>query len=186
MTDETKLILVDQIGPLIHEIRRQKVVLDSDLAMLYGVETKALNRAIKRNPERFPSDFMFQTTAEEFDSLRYQSGTSNIRRGGRRYLPYVNSWHRPIRRKRKWAFTRFAIPPRSRRNRPDRPPRQSGRNAGDAPMLDRLGNRQRCVVRVLVERFAPNKGESTIRAADRRACSCIAKSSSKRVAGADV
>ena len=75
MIDETKLILVDQIEPLIHEIRGQKVVLDSDLARLYGVETKALNRAIKRNPDRFPSDFMFQLTAEEFDSLRCQSGT---------------------------------------------------------------------------------------------------------------
>jgi hypothetical protein len=94
VTNETKLILVDQIEPLIHEIRGQKVVLDSDLAMLYGVETKALNRAIKRNPERFPSDFMFQLTAEEFDSLRCQSGTLKTGRGQhRKYLPYVFTEH---------------------------------------------------------------------------------------------
>jgi hypothetical protein len=93
MTDGTTLILVDQIELLIHEFRGQKVILDSDLAMLYGVETKALNRAVKRNPERFPDDFMFQLTDEEFDSLRCQSGTSNIRRGGRRYLPYTFTEH---------------------------------------------------------------------------------------------
>ena len=94
MTDDTKLILVDQIEPLIRETRGQKVVLDSDLAMLYGVETKALNRAIKRNPERFPGDFMFQLTAEEFSSLRYQSGTLETGRGQyRKYLPYAFTEH---------------------------------------------------------------------------------------------
>jgi hypothetical protein len=62
-------------------------MLDSDLATLYGVETKALNRAVKRNMDRFPSDFMFQLDSEE--ALRCQSGTSNARRGGRRYLPFV-------------------------------------------------------------------------------------------------
>ncbi len=65
MTDETNLILVDQIEPLILEIRGQKVVLASDLAALYGVSTKRLNEQIKRNQTRFPSDFMFQLTAEE-------------------------------------------------------------------------------------------------------------------------
>ena len=93
MTDETKLILVDQIEPLIREVRGQKVILDSDLARLYGVETKTLNRAVKRNSERFPGDFLLQLTAEEFDSLRYQSGTSNPGRGGRRYLPYAFTEH---------------------------------------------------------------------------------------------
>ena len=64
-------------------------MLDRDLALLYGVETKVLNRAVKRNLQRFPLDFMFQLTAEEANSLRCQIGTSNEGRGGRRYLPYV-------------------------------------------------------------------------------------------------
>lgn len=63
-------------------------MLDADLAALYGVETKMLNRAVRRNPERFPAPFMFQLTAAESDSLRYQVGTSKKGRGGRRYLPY--------------------------------------------------------------------------------------------------
>jgi phage regulator Rha-like protein len=73
----------------IYLLRGQKIMLDSDLAGLYGVETKALNRAVKRNSARFPADFMFQLTVEEAESLRCQIGTSNERRGGRRYLPYV-------------------------------------------------------------------------------------------------
>ncbi len=93
MTGESKIILVDQIEPLIHEIRSQKVILDSSLAVLYGVETKTLNRAVKRNSDRFPSDFLFQLTPVEFDSLRYQFGTSNIGRGGRRYLPFAFTEH---------------------------------------------------------------------------------------------
>ena len=64
-------------------------MLDRDLALLYEVETKVLNRAVKRNLQRFPSDFMFQLTPDEADSLRCQIGTSNKGRGGRRYLPYV-------------------------------------------------------------------------------------------------
>ena len=93
MADETKLILVDQIEPLIHEIRVQKVVLDSDLAALYGVPTKVLNQAIQRNIDRFPPDFRFQLTESEMDSLRSQIVTSNVGRGGRRYLPYVFAEH---------------------------------------------------------------------------------------------
>jgi|SRR3954451_11103841 len=74
----------------IYLLRRQKVMLDSDLAVLYGVETKQLNKAVKRNAERFPSDFMFQLTSAEARALRFQIGTSNNEsRGGRRYLPYV-------------------------------------------------------------------------------------------------
>lgn len=61
----------------------------ADLALLYEVETKMLNRAVKRNLKRFRSDFMFQLSAEEADDLRYQIGTSKKGRGGRRYLPYV-------------------------------------------------------------------------------------------------
>ena len=95
MTDETKVVLVEQIEPLIHEVRGQKIMLDSDLAKLYGVETKTLNRAIKRNHERFPSDFMFQMTEEEFTSLRYQFGTLKTGRGQhRKYQPYAFTEHR--------------------------------------------------------------------------------------------
>lgn len=65
-------------------IRGQKVMLDADLAELYGVETKMLNRAVRRNIARFPQDFMFQLTAHEDEGLRCQIGTSNAR-GGRRY-----------------------------------------------------------------------------------------------------
>lgn len=65
-------------------------MLDSDLAALYGVETKAFNRAVRRNLDRFPDDFMFQLTNQEFAILRYQIGTSSLETwGGRRYLPYV-------------------------------------------------------------------------------------------------
>lgn len=69
-------------------IRNQKVMLDSDLAKLYGVETKILIRAVKRNRTRFPKDFMFQMTTIEWGNLRYQFGTSGLQ-GGRRYRPYV-------------------------------------------------------------------------------------------------
>ena len=73
----------------IYLIRKQKVMLDSDLAELYGVETKALNRAVGRNRNRFPDDFTFQLKQEEVEGLRFQIGTSNAGRGGRRYSPYV-------------------------------------------------------------------------------------------------
>jgi hypothetical protein len=82
-----------QLQKLIREIRGQKVMLDSDLARLYEIETKALNRAVKRNIERFPDIFMFQLTEDEFSSLRCQLGTSDEGKGGRRYLPYVFSEH---------------------------------------------------------------------------------------------
>ena len=81
------------IQNMIHEIRGQKVMLDSDLARLYEIETKALNRAVKRNMDRFPEFFMFQLTEDEYNSLRYQFGTSNERKGGRRYLPFVFTEH---------------------------------------------------------------------------------------------
>lgn len=93
MANDTKLILVNQIESLIHEVRGQKIMLDSDLAGLYGVETGALNRAVKRNSQRFPTDFVFQLTAEEVESLRCQIGISNVGRGGRRHLPYVFTEH---------------------------------------------------------------------------------------------
>jgi len=74
---------------LIHVIRSQKVMLDSDLAALYEVPTKSLNLAVRRNKSRFPLDFMFQLNAEEVGRLRLQSETSKPGRGGRRYLPYA-------------------------------------------------------------------------------------------------
>ena len=77
------------IQNLIYEIRGIKVMLDSDLAKLYGVETFNLNKAVKRNIERFPNDFMFQLTKEEYSSLIFQNGISKPQRGGRRFMPYV-------------------------------------------------------------------------------------------------
>lgn len=79
------------IRNLIYTIRRHQVMLDSDLSMLYQVETRILNQAVKRNMERFPDHFCFQLTEEETKSLRSQFATSNENdsRGGRRYLPYV-------------------------------------------------------------------------------------------------
>ena len=68
-------------------LRGKKVMMDRDLAALYSVETKMLKRAVKRNIERFPDDFMFQLIKEEFDNLRCQNGTSSW--GGQRYLPYA-------------------------------------------------------------------------------------------------
>jgi hypothetical protein len=77
----------------IHVIRGQKVMFDRDLADLYGVETKQLNRAVKRNLSRFPQDLMFQLTWEERLSLRRQNGTSKTGRGGRRHAPYAFTEH---------------------------------------------------------------------------------------------
>lgn len=90
MRDKYPVILMEQIEKAILLIRNQKVMLDTDLAALYGVETRALVQAVKRNAERFPSDFMFELTQEEFDGLRSQSVISKPEgRGGRRYLPYA-------------------------------------------------------------------------------------------------
>ncbi len=82
-------IPLEHIEQKIHIIRGHRVMLDSDLAGLYAVETKQLNRAVKRNSERFPADFMFQITQEAAALLRCQTGTSKNERGGRRYVPYV-------------------------------------------------------------------------------------------------
>jgi len=87
---------MERITQTILLLRGHKVILDSDLAELYEVPTKVLVQAVKRNSDRFPDDFMFQLTTEEFDNLRYQSDTSSLRSqivtsrwGGRRYPPYV-------------------------------------------------------------------------------------------------
>ena len=74
-------------------IRGHKVLLDEELAVIYGVPTKTLTRAVRRNPDRFPVDFMFRLTGQEFEALRRQIGTSKTGRGGRRYLPYAFTEH---------------------------------------------------------------------------------------------
>ncbi|MFT4202924.1 MAG: ORF6N domain-containing protein [Chitinophagaceae bacterium] len=95
--------VIQSIQNRIYEIRGERVILDRDLASLYEVETKRLKEAVKRNIKRFPKDFMFQLTKEEWDSLRSQFATSNNQntplrsqsvtskngRGGTRYLPYA-------------------------------------------------------------------------------------------------
>ncbi|WP_430393682.1 ORF6N domain-containing protein [Chryseobacterium profundimaris] len=89
--DNKSIISHDEIRKLIYSIRGKQVMLDSDLASLYQAETKNLNRAVKRNIERFPESFCFQLTEEEVENLRFQFGTSSLNHGGRRYLPMVFS-----------------------------------------------------------------------------------------------
>lgn len=84
----TALVPQERIESLILLIRDHKVILDQDIAALYGVETRMLVQAVKRNPDRFPDDFMFQLSQEEFTALRSQIVTSKGR-GGRRYPPYA-------------------------------------------------------------------------------------------------
>ncbi len=81
------------IANKIYEIRGQKVMLDSDLAALYQVETKRLKEAVKRNITRFPVKYMFELTEKEHESLRSQIATSKTGRGGTRYLPMVFTEH---------------------------------------------------------------------------------------------
>jgi hypothetical protein len=87
------LEVTSSVDGLIRTIRNHRVILDSDLAALYGVPTKVFNQAIKRNTDRFPDFFRFQLTKEEFDALRSHFVTSNEGRGGRRYLPFVFTEH---------------------------------------------------------------------------------------------
>lgn len=79
----------ERIGRSILMLRRHRVLLDQDLAELYGVETRVLVQAVKRNLSRFPKDFMFQLTAAEWTALRSQAVISSAGRGGRRYAPYA-------------------------------------------------------------------------------------------------
>ena len=85
----SRTMAIEAISAQILIVRRQKVLVDTTLAALYGVATKVLLQAVKRHAIRFPSDFMFRLTRSEFESLRSQSVTSNIGRGGRRHAPYV-------------------------------------------------------------------------------------------------
>ncbi len=113
MPKSSNKLTTEQLGRLIYEVRDERVMLDSDLASIYGVETKALNRAVKRNRDRFPQDFAFQLSADEWQNLRYQIGTSSsgredqslryqigtlkTRRGQhRKYLPWVFTEHGAI------------------------------------------------------------------------------------------
>ncbi len=83
------MVPTERIESQICFIRGEKVMLDADLAKLYQIETKSLNRAVRRNLERFPEDFLFQLTKEELEVLRYQIGTSSLGYGGSRYLPFA-------------------------------------------------------------------------------------------------
>jgi hypothetical protein len=90
---EKSLTDIEEIEEKIYLVRGQRVMLDSDLAEVYSVSTKRLNEQVRRNIDRFPDDFMFQLTEQEFESLRSQIATSNKQRGGRRYLPYAFTEH---------------------------------------------------------------------------------------------
>jgi hypothetical protein len=96
VTEEKRGYVVKVVEDRILTIRGQKVIVDADLARVYGVSTKRLNEQVKRNPDRFPKDFMFQLTAGEVECLRSQFATSNEGQGGRRYRPYVFTEHGAI------------------------------------------------------------------------------------------
>src|SRR5437762_8870803 len=89
-------IQVDRLDRLIYEIRSQKVMLDRDLAALYGVTTGNFNKAIKRNRDRFPDDFIFQLTSQEMTNLMFQNGISSRRHGGTRKPAYAFTEHGAI------------------------------------------------------------------------------------------
>lgn len=90
------LVLTRKVGSKILVLRNQKVILDSDLAELYAVSVKQLNQQVKRNRDRFPSDFVFTVTTAENEHLRSQNGTSSSKHGGRRYLPHAFTEHGAI------------------------------------------------------------------------------------------
>jgi ORF6N domain len=89
----TQIEKVENVADKIFNIRGQRVMIDSDLAEVYQVETKRLNEQVKRNLSRFPEDFMFQLTEEEVANLKSQFATSKSQHGGRRTLPYVFTEH---------------------------------------------------------------------------------------------
>ncbi|MGB2779760.1 MAG: ORF6N domain-containing protein [Candidatus Acidiferrum sp.] len=89
MPSQNAIVPTALISQKIFFVRGSRIMLDADLARLYGVATKNLNKAVKRNASRFPSDFMFQLSPKDLQSLRFQTGTSNPVRGGRRYAPYA-------------------------------------------------------------------------------------------------
>jgi len=91
-----QLANVPKLDELIREVRGQKVILDTDLARIYGIPTFRFNEGIKRNRERFPEDFMFRLTVAEFAALTSQFAISKKGRGGRRTLPYAFTEHGAI------------------------------------------------------------------------------------------
>jgi hypothetical protein len=93
VTEANARVPTERIAGAIRIVRGHKVLLDADLAALYGVATRVLVQAVKRNLDRFPADFMFQITDQEVAALRSQSVISNAGRGGRRYRPYAFSEH---------------------------------------------------------------------------------------------
>ena len=88
-----QLATLESVEHLIRELRGERVMLDSDLARIYGVPTFRLNQAVKRNRERFPEDFLFQLTPDEFANLISQSAISSSSHGGRRKLPWAFTEH---------------------------------------------------------------------------------------------
>ena len=125
---------VVDVESLISTVRGKRVVLDNDLARIYGVLTKLLNRAVKRNPDRFPSDFVFLLTVDETAALRFHSGTSNVGRGGRRYKPYAFTEHGAIID----AIRQLAAAPA-----PTPPRRRIGFQVGERPGAYRVRRRPR-------------------------------------------
>ncbi len=95
---KTKTIIIPHqpVEDLIHTLRGQRIILDSDLAKVYGVTTTRLNQQVRRNADRFPADFAFQVTADEFAGLMLQIATSKKGRGGRRKLPLAFTEHGAI------------------------------------------------------------------------------------------
>jgi ORF6N domain len=94
--NKTAIILAKRVSSKILVLRNQKVILDTDLAELYGVPVKRLNEQLKRNLQRFPPDFLFTLTRAEYQNLRSQNATSSSARGGRRYLPHAFTEHGAI------------------------------------------------------------------------------------------
>jgi len=98
MNKERSLVPMEKIGRSILLIRNQKVILDADLALLYGTTTKRFNEQVRRNMERFPEDFMFQLTEDEFSQVKAENSLYRgaAGRGGRRYQPYAFTEHGAI------------------------------------------------------------------------------------------
>lgn len=94
--NKAAIVLTDRVSSKIQILRNQRIILDLDLAELYGVSVKRLNEQIKRNPKRFPPDFLFTLTRAEYQNLRSQNATSNSTHGGRRYLPHAFTEHGAI------------------------------------------------------------------------------------------